>query len=68
MSKRHTEVSKNGLYHDVIFRLCSDLKGSNVKLYFDNLYCSLSVLQDLQKDNIWATGTIRGNRIGYIQL
>ena len=64
MGKRHTEVSRNGLYHDVIFRLCSDLKGSNVKLYFDNLYCSLSVLQDLQKDNIWATGTIRGNRIG----
>ena len=58
------KFQENGLYHDVIFRLCSDLKGSNVKLYFDNLYCSLSVLQDLQKDNIWATGTIRGNRIG----
>ena len=64
MGKKHTTVSKRGLYHDVVFRLCSGLKGSNVKLFFDNLYTSLSVLQDLQKHNIWASGTIRGNRIG----
>ena len=64
MGKKHTTVSKRGLYHDVVFRLCSGLKGSNVKLFFDNLYTSLSVLQDLQKHNIWASGTICGNRIG----
>ena len=38
MGKKHTQVSKNGLYHDVVYRLCSDLKESNVKLFFDNLY------------------------------
>ena len=64
MGKKHTTVSKNGLYHDVVYRLCSDIKGSNVKLYFDNLYNSLVLLQNLQKDGIWGTGTIRGNRIG----
>ena len=64
MGKKHTPVSKNGLYHDVVYRLCSDIKRSNVKLYFDNLYNSLVLLQNLQKDGIWATGTIRGNRIG----
>ena len=56
MGKKHTPVSKNGLYHDVVYRLCSDIKRSNVKLYFDNLYNSLVLLQNLQKDGIWATG------------
>ena len=64
MGKKHTPVSKHGLYRDVVYRLCSDIKGSNVKLYFDNLYNSLVLLQNLQKDHIWATGTIRSNRIG----
>ena len=64
MGKKHTQVSKNGLYHDVVYRLCSDLKGSNVKLFFDSLYCSLAVLQDLQKDHIYGTGTLRKNRLG----
>ena len=64
MGKKHTPVSKHGLYHDVVYRLCSDIKGSNVKLYFDNLYNSLVLLQNLQKDHIWAMGMIRSNRIG----
>ena len=64
MGKKHTQVSKNGLYHDVVYRLCSDLKGSNVKLFFDNLYNSLSLIQSLQRDGIWSSGTIRSNRIG----
>ena len=64
MGKKHTPVSKHGLYHDVVYRLCSDIKGSNVKLYFDNLYNSLVLLQNLQKDHIWAMGTIRSNRVG----
>ena len=62
--KKHTQVSKNGLYHDVVSRLCSDLKGSNVKLFFDNLYNSLSLIQSLHSDGIWASGMIRLNRIG----
>ena len=64
MGKKHTQVSKNGLYHDVVYRLCSDLKGSNVKLFFDNLYNSLSLIQSLQRDGIWASGMIRSNHIG----
>ena len=64
MGKKHTNVSNNGLYHDVVYRLCSDLKGSNVKLYFDNLYNSLALIQNLQRDGIWALGTIHSNRIG----
>ena len=64
MGKKHTNVSNNGLYHDVVYRLCSDLKGSNVKLYFDNLYNSLALIQNLQRDGIWASGTICSNRIG----
>ena len=64
MGKKHTKVSKNGLYHDVVYRLCSDLKGSNVKLFFDNLYNSLLLIQSLQRDGIWASGTIRSNHIG----
>ena len=64
MGKKHTQVSKKGLYHDVVYRLCSDLKGSNVKLFFDNLYNSLSLIQSLQRDGIWALGMMRSNRIG----
>ena len=64
MGKKHTQVSKNGLYHDVVYRLCSDLKGSNVKLFFDNLYNSLSLIQSLQRDGIWASWTIRSNHTG----
>ena len=31
MGKKHTSVSRNGLYHDIVYCLCSDLKGSNVQ-------------------------------------
>ena len=64
MGKKHTSVSRNGLYHDIVYRLCSDLKGSNVKLFFDSLYCSLALLQDLQNDHIYGTGMLRKNRLG----
>ena len=64
MGKKHTSVSRNGLYHDIVYRLCSDLKGSNVKLFFDSLYCSLALLQDLQNDHIYGTGMLHKNHLG----
>ena len=64
MGKKHTSVSRNGLYHDIVYRLCSDLKGSNVKLFFDSFYCSLALLQDLQNDHIYGTGMLRKNHLG----
>ena len=37
-------------------------------VFFDNLFCSLPLLEDLKKRNIKATGTLRANRLQDCQL
>ena len=63
--KRHTVVSRHGLYFDVVNRLTKLIRGHNVKLFCDNLYSSLLLFVHLKNQHqILATGTIRSNRIG----
>ena len=63
--KRHTVVSRHGLYFDVVNRLTKLVRGHNVKLFCDNLYSSLPLFVHLKNQHqILATGTICSNRIG----
>ena len=68
MGKKHTQVSKNGLYHDVVYRLCSDLKGSNVKLFFDNLYNSLSLFRVCRETAYWPQAQSGQITLAFIQM
>ncbi|KAB0790775.1 hypothetical protein PPYR_15415 [Photinus pyralis] len=56
-------ISDFGACGDVILRLSDDIQHKNHKLFFDNLFCSVPLLQELKQRKIWATGTLRGNRL-----
>ena len=43
----------------VIKTLTSDLKGKHHHVYFDNYFTSLVLLEDLEKDEMYACGTAR---------
>lgn len=52
-------------YSDVL-KTCQQFK--NINLYFDNLFTSLALLEELKSRNINGTGTIRENRIDFCPL
>lgn len=54
-----TEV---GLGARVVKNLSESLKNMNAHLTFDNFFTSSTLLEDLQKQGIYATGTVRSNR------
>ncbi|KAJ8974547.1 hypothetical protein NQ317_000523 [Molorchus minor] len=45
-----------------------DIGFCNHKIFFDNLFCSIPLLEILKKKQIWATGTIRSNRLEGAEL
>lgn len=47
---------------DVIIQLSEAICFNNHKQFFDNLFCSFQLLEDLRKKKIWATRTLRKNR------
>ena len=58
-----------GLSSDVVLYLAKGLpKNNNYKLYFDNLFISVSLLISLEEMGIFATGTVRKNRISNCEL
>ncbi|XP_067641871.1 piggyBac transposable element-derived protein 3-like [Eurosta solidaginis] len=58
-----------GLSSDVVLYLAQNLpKNKNFKLYFDNWFTSVSLLIALKEMGIFATGTIRKNRVSSCQL
>ncbi|XP_049302012.1 piggyBac transposable element-derived protein 3-like [Bactrocera dorsalis] len=58
-----------GLSSDVVLYLAQNLsKHKNYKLYFDNWFTSVSLLIALKEMGIFATGTVRKNRISSCQL
>ena len=58
-----------GLSSDVVLYLAKGLpKDKNFKLYFDNWFTSVSLLISLKEMGIFATGTVRRNRIRNCEL
>ncbi|XP_031346858.1 uncharacterized protein LOC116173496 [Photinus pyralis] len=50
-------ISDFGACGDVIRRLSDDIQHKNHKLFFDHLFCSVPLLQELKQRKIWATAT-----------
>lgn len=54
-----------GLGYGVVMTYAKKLKGNfPYKLYFDNFFTTLSLLEDLRNNGIYASGTMRENRLG----
>ena len=64
LGKKHTKVSQNGLFFDVVQELTKPMRGSCVRLYTDSAYSSLKTFLYLKKHNIFSTGTCQQNIIG----
>lgn len=60
---RRGEISQMGLAPDVILRLCDDIKQKNHKVFFDNFFCTIPLIEALQQQGIYGTGTCRVNRL-----
>ena len=61
---KRANPSKNGLGYDVVMKLGERYLGRYHHLYFDNLFSSLQLAQDLLKQKTYCCSTIRPNRIG----
>ncbi|KAJ8946656.1 hypothetical protein NQ314_008828 [Rhamnusium bicolor] len=62
-AKSRVAVSPLGACADVVLRLCDDIFHKNHKVFFDNLFCSISLLDVLKSNGIYGTGTLRSNRM-----
>lgn len=60
-----TANSEHGLGHDVVTKLTRDLTGKYFRVFFDNYFTSVQLMQDLLADRIYACGTVRMNRRGF---
>ncbi|KAG9280005.1 piggyBac transposable element-derived protein 3-like, partial [Astyanax mexicanus] len=57
------EISQLGMAGDVVMRLCQDIQDKNHKVFFDNFFCTIPLLQALEHQGIYGTGTCRSNRL-----
>ncbi|KAM4588720.1 piggyBac transposable element-derived protein 3-like [Odontesthes bonariensis] len=57
------EISQLGMAGDVVMRLCEDIQDKNHKVFFDNFFCTIPLLQALEHQGIYSTGTCRSNRL-----
>ena len=64
LGKKHTKVSKYGLYCDIVQQMTEPLRGSNVRFYTDSAYSSVRNLLYLKKHSIFVTCTVRQNSSG----
>lgn len=58
-------TTEKGLGARVVKDLTSDLKGKYHHAFFDNYFTSVSLLEDLEQDGIYACGTARKDRVGF---
>lgn len=52
-------VSELGMAADVVLRLCDDKQQKNHKVFFDNFFCTIPLIQALKQQSIYGTGTCR---------
>lgn len=62
------QVSPLGMAADVVMRLCDDIRQRNRKVFFDNFFPTIPLIQALQQQGIYGTGTCRINRLQGAQL
>ena len=58
----HEDNSPMGLGYDVVMRLCEQITGKNYHVYFDNLFTSVPLLNDLLNHKAFACGTVCMNK------
>ena len=58
------DTSEKGLSHKVVTDLIQPFRFQGYLLYCDSFYSSPALFQDLERDGIYATGTLRVNRRG----
>ena len=51
-----------GIFFDVVDRLTSKIQFKNHRVFVDNLYTSVPIMQHLQRNGIYCCGTLRSNR------
>lgn len=56
-------ISGLGMAGDVVMHLCDDIKHKNHKVFFDNFFCSIPLIEALKDQGIYSTGTCRANRL-----
>lgn len=56
-------ISGLGMAGDVVMLLCDDIKHKNHKVFFDNFFCSILLIEALKDLGIYNTGTCRANRL-----
>ena len=59
----NTDETVKGLGAKVVKKLTATLHNSNSHVAFDNFFSSFQLLQELQKNQIYATATVRSNRL-----
>ena len=59
------EVSKHGLGYDVVMRVMQPFLNQGYRLYVDNFYTSVALMNDLFAQRVPATGTIVETRRGF---
>ena len=60
-----SELEGHNQGYKVVMALIKPYLNLGHHVYFDNLFTSLKLLQDLQVKGTYATGTARSNRKGY---
>ena len=59
------DVSGHGLGYDVVMKLIRPLLNQGYRLFIDNFYTSMQLLQDLWRQGVAGTGTVSENRRGF---
>lgn len=57
--------AEKGLGARVVKDLTTPLKQKYHHVYFDNFFTSVKLLEDLEKDGLYACGTARSDRVGF---
>ena len=65
-SGKDNDAMSENLGESVVVKLSRPLVGGNYHLYFDNFFTSVSLLEKLERDNIYACGTFRKDRKGIL--
>ncbi|KAK2717380.1 hypothetical protein QYM36_006236 [Artemia franciscana] len=59
-----TQTSEHDVIGDVVIRLCHGLKKKTAKVYFDNFFPSITLVEKLGKENIYSFGILHANTVG----
>lgn len=58
---------EKGLAHRVVINLTQHLIGSHTDIYFDNIYASINLMEELAVRGMNAYGTVRSNQKGLLK-